>query len=56
MADNRPFFLCNTMDKVIRIIVTGAMLPYTCGSSDGLFNLGSAIAFVQTLPAGVSMP
>ena len=29
------------------------MIPYTFGSSDGLFNLGSAIAFVQTLPAGI---
>ena len=35
------------------IILTGAMIPYTFGSSDGLFNLGSAIAFVQTLPKGV---
>ena len=35
------------------IVLTGAMVPYTFGSSDGLFNLGSAIAFVQTLPAGV---
>ncbi|MFH1851683.1 MAG: asparaginase domain-containing protein [Candidatus Neomarinimicrobiota bacterium] len=35
------------------IVLTGAMIPYTFGSSDGLFNLGSAIAFVQTLPAGV---
>ncbi len=35
------------------IILTGAMIPYTFGSSDGLFNLGSAIAFVQTLPVGV---
>lgn len=35
------------------IILTGAMIPYTFGSSDGLFNLGSAIAFVQTLPAGI---
>ncbi len=35
------------------IILTGAMVPYTFGSSDGLFNLGSAIAFVQTLPTGV---
>lgn len=29
------------------------MVPYKFGSSDGLFNLGSALAFVQTLPAGV---
>jgi L-asparaginase len=35
------------------IVLTGAMVPYTFGSSDGLFNLGTAIAFVQTLPAGV---
>jgi L-asparaginase len=35
------------------IIITGAMVPYKFGSSDGLFNLGSALAFVQTLPKGV---
>ena len=35
------------------IILVGAMIPYKFGSSDGLFNLGSAIAFVQTLPAGI---
>jgi L-asparaginase len=35
------------------IILTGAMIPYKFGSSDGLFNLGSALAFVQTLPQGV---
>ena len=35
------------------IVLTGAMVPYTFGSSDGLFNLGTAIAFVQTLPPGV---
>ena len=35
------------------IIVTGAMIPYKFGSSDGLFNLGSSLAFVQTLPYGV---
>ncbi len=35
------------------IVVVGAMVPYKFGSSDGLFNLGSAFAFVQTLPAGV---
>jgi len=29
------------------------MVPYAFGSSDGLFNLGSALAFVQTLPHGV---
>lgn len=35
------------------IVLTGAMIPYKFGSSDGLFNLGSALAFVQTLPIGV---
>jgi L-asparaginase len=35
------------------LVLTGAMIPYKFGSSDGLFNLGSAVAFVQTLPAGV---
>ena len=35
------------------IVLTGAMIPYKFGSSDGLFNLGSALAFAQTLPHGV---
>jgi L-asparaginase len=35
------------------IVLTGAMIPIKFGSSDGLFNLGSALAFVQALPAGV---
>jgi L-asparaginase len=35
------------------IVLTGAMVPYKFGSSDGLFNLGSALAFAQTLPPGV---
>lgn len=35
------------------IILTGAMIPIKFGSSDGLFNLGSALAFAQTLPPGV---
>lgn len=35
------------------IVLTGAMIPYKFGSSDGLFNLGSALAFVQTLAPGV---
>jgi len=29
------------------------MIPYKFGSSDGLFNLGSALAFVQTLTNGI---
>jgi L-asparaginase len=53
----------DTMDQTARalgeanlqktIVLTGAMVPYKFGSSDGLFNLGSALAFVQTLPQGV---
>ena len=35
------------------IVLTGAMVPYHFGSSDGMFNLGTALAFVQTLEAGV---
>ena len=53
----------DTMDQTARIlgeanlpktiVLTGAMIPYKFGSSDGLFNLGSALAFAQSLPAGV---
>jgi L-asparaginase len=39
------------LDKTI--VLTGAMIPFKFGSSDGLFNLGAALAFVQSLPAGV---
>jgi L-asparaginase len=35
------------------IVLTGAMIPLAFGSSDGLFNLGSALSFVQALPPGV---
>ena len=35
------------------IVLTGAMVPYAFHSSDGLFNLGSALSFVQVLPTGV---
>jgi L-asparaginase len=35
------------------IVLTGAMIPYAFGSSDGLFNLGSALSFAQVLPHGV---
>lgn len=45
--------LCQAdLDKTI--VLTGAMIPYAFGtSSDGFFNLGSALAFVQSLPTGV---
>ena len=35
------------------VVLTGAMVPYKFGSSDGMFNLGTALGFVQTLPSGV---
>ncbi len=51
MVETAKVLANSIKDKTI--ILTGAMIPYTFGSSDGLFNLGSAIAFVQTLPAGI---
>ena len=39
------------LDKTI--VMTGAMIPYKFGSSDGFFNLGNALAFAQSLPSGV---
>jgi L-asparaginase len=35
------------------IVLTGAMIPYKFGSSDGLFNLGSSLSFLQILPHGI---
>ena len=35
------------------VVLTGAMIPFAFGSSDGLFNLGSALSFAQVLPPGV---
>ena len=35
------------------VVLTGAMVPYKFGISDSLFNLGCALAFVQTLQKGV---
>ncbi|MGI8435978.1 MAG: asparaginase domain-containing protein [Chthoniobacterales bacterium] len=35
------------------VVLTGAMIPWACGSSDGLFNLGSALSFAQALSPGV---
>lgn len=51
MADTARILASKVTDKTI--VITGAMIPYKFGSSDGLFNLGSALAFVQTLPPGV---
>ncbi len=51
MAETAAVLAKETSNKTI--ILTGAMIPYKFGSSDGLFNLGSALAFVQALPKGV---
>ncbi len=51
MVDTAELLAGKVKDKTV--VLTGAMIPYTFGSSDGLFNLGSALAFVQILPPGV---
>jgi len=51
MAETARFLEERVSGKTI--VLTGAMIPYKFGSSDGLFNLGSALAFVQVLEAGV---
>jgi len=52
--------MVNTAGKIAKkindktIVLTGAMIPYAFGSSsDGFFNLGSALSFVQTLEKGI---
>ncbi len=51
MVETARYLASKINDKTI--VLTGAMVPYKFGSSDGLFNLGSALAFVQTLPKGI---
>ena len=51
MTDTAAAIARNVIDKTV--VLTGAMIPWAFGSSDGLFNLGSALSFVQVLPAGV---
>ena len=51
MSDTARYLGKEIQDKTI--VLTGAMVPYKFGSSDGLFNLGSALSFVQILPHGV---
>jgi L-asparaginase len=51
MSDTAKVLAEKIVDKTI--ILTGAMIPIKFGSSDGLFNLGSALAFAQSLPKGV---
>lgn len=51
MAETAAFIAKEKLEKTI--VITGAMIPYKFGSSDGFFNLGSSIAFAQALPHGV---
>lgn len=51
MVETAKVIARRVKDKTV--VLTGAMVPYKFGSSDGLFNLGSALAFVQILPPGV---
>ena len=51
MVETAAVLAAAVPDKTI--VLTGAMVPYAFGSSDGLFNLGSAISYVQSLPPGV---
>jgi L-asparaginase len=51
MSETAKVLAQKIKDKTI--VLTGAMIPIKFGSSDGLFNLGSALAFAQTLPTGV---
>jgi len=51
MSETAEYLAQKVKNKTI--VLTGAMIPIKFGSSDGLFNLGSALAFTQTLPPGV---
>ena len=51
MAETARTLLAAGLGKTV--VLTGAMIPYAFGSSDGLFNLGSALSFAQALPPGV---
>ena len=51
MVETAKILAENIKNKTI--ILTGAMIPIKFGSSDGLFNLGSALSFIQTLETGV---
>ena len=51
MAETARALLAAGLGKTV--VLTGAMVPYAFGSSDGLFNLGSALSFAQVLPPGV---
>ena len=53
MVETAQFLANDGLDEKT-IVLTGALIPYAFGtSSDGFFNLGSAVAFVQSLPPGI---
>ena len=51
MIETAKILAENTINKTI--VLTGAMIPYAFGTSDGLFNIGGALAFAQCLNPGV---
>ncbi len=51
MVETARVIAASSLPKTI--VLTGAMIPWAFGSSDGLFNLGSALSFAQALPHGV---
>jgi L-asparaginase len=51
MVQTAQYLAAQNLAKTI--VLTGAMIPYKFGSSDGMFNLGSALAFLQILEPGV---
>lgn len=53
MVETAAAIASNAATSAKTVVLTGAMIPYAFGSSDGLFNLGSALSFAQVLPPGV---
>ncbi|MCX6124719.1 MAG: asparaginase domain-containing protein [Proteobacteria bacterium] len=51
MVETAKVLGVHRMEKTV--VLTGAMIPFKFGSSDGLFNMGAAIALAQSLPHGV---
>ena len=51
MVETANMLAASNIDKTI--VLSGAMIPVKFGSSDGLFNMGSALSFVQVLSPGI---
>ena len=51
MVDTAKLLAKSIKNKTV--ILTGAMIPIKFGSSDGLFNLGSALSFIQVIDPGI---